>query len=718
MSVCAPGRELLNLPLLKPFSGCCTSPSGGCEKLEERICQKGIGRGKQYFQYSTFALEDLELLHKLGLDNPNSLSQFSQQRDSIPLILFLCSSGFTLTGPCPLYFGGSRAEHSTPGGVSREQKEQHWYLHLQSQSIKQKMSDSHSVKFNILKRNSLTSPSSNFRNSSFKDMCCTSAFLDRRYNESVKNPDAEHKETPRVTSISLLQGHSERSDPNAFIPVSSSIEKEFNSISLSEKREANRSADYFESPKSSRKGFLLPRRLILPKTVEADTTVECCERLASSSRSIRKKIFSCVLNSEEKLPKFAADSPKDKSYKPLTTGISKPEDCNPDSQKWRSSFSQQRTSTLDESQGKEPLLLESESLSPIQCKDVIVNNTNEFSGSVLVRVNDGELRTVTCNVLPEASEGKFLTSINSPVENLNFGLCDINSPPVKVANYPDLSTPEDSGYNSLPLDKSGDSSSDHEGSFQELFQKHKEDSKILDNKRKTRKLERVRRLSTLREHGSQSETEDNHGSPTSTHILTEERNLVREDHEIVLKEQPSGELVVSHGDFSRTPALKIVQEICLQRQRLDQKQISDNIDGTGIFALDHVLPGLIGKKMGLEKLDILTELKERNLKHVLAIVLNALTVESLCNICKVSKNWREIVVQDKSADKRRKLYIKQLKEEAGVPEEKQPCQIRKGLLESDTKLLCQFSSGSILELGRILSLDHVGDLFPIALLFT
>lgn len=36
------------------------------------------------------------------------------------------------------------------------------------------------------------------------------------------------------------------------------------------------------------------------------------------------------------------------------------------------------------------------------------------------------------------------------------------------------------------------------------------------------------------------------------------------------------------------------------------------------------------------------------------------------SIWKVSKNWREIIVQDKSADKRRKLYIKHLKEEAGV----------------------------------------------------
>ncbi|NXU40784.1 FBX43 protein, partial [Drymodes brunneopygia] len=524
------------------------------------------------------------------------------------------------------------------------------------------MSDSHPVRFNILKRNRLTPPSSNFTYSNFKDMCCTSAFLDSRCNGSIKDPDAECEEAPSVTSVSLLQEHSEHIHPSAFFPRSPSIEKVLNSISLSEEREANRTADFFETPKSSRKGSSLRRRLLLPKTVEAGTNEGCCERQPRSSGSIRKKIFSCVLSSEEKLSQTAADSPKDQGYKPLTASISEPEDSNPDSPKRRLSFSQQRTSTLDESQCKDSLLLESESLSPIQCKDVIVTNTNKFNENLLM--NDGVLRTPTYSVLLEAREGKFLTSVTSPVEISNFGLCDINSSPVKVVNYPDLSTPEDSGYNSLPLDKSGDSLSDYEGSFQELFQKHKEDSKTLESKRKTRKLERVRRLSTLRELGSQSETEDNHGSPTSKHILTKERNFVSEDHKLVLKEQPSGVLVVSHRDFSRTPALKIAHEICLQRQRSHQKQISENIDGTEIFALDHVLPGLIGKKMGLEKLDILTELKDRNLKHVLSIVLDASTVESLCSIWKVSKSWREIVVQDRSADKRRKLYTKQLKEAA------------------------------------------------------
>ncbi|KFQ51568.1 PREDICTED: F-box only protein 43 [Nestor notabilis] len=527
------------------------------------------------------------------------------------------------------------------------------------------MSDSNSVMFNILKRNRLTSPSSSLKYSSFKDTCCASLFLHSSGNESVKDPDVEHREALSATSLSLLQEHSEHVHPNVPFPVSSSIENEINSITLSERKEANRSADFFETPKVSRKGSSLRRRLLLSKAVPADTTAGGCERQASSSGSIREKVLSCVLRSEEKFSQTASDLLKDKSYKHLTTSTSKTEDSIPDCLKRRLSFSQQRTSTLDESKCKDPILLEPECLSPIQCKDVIVSNANEFNESALLSVNCGLLRTPTYSVLPEANEGKFLTSINSPVGNFNIELCDISSSPVKLASYPDLSTPEDSGYNSLHLDKSGDSFSDHEGSFQEFSQKCREDSKILDSKRKTRKLERVRRLSTLREQGSQSETEDRHGSPsTSACILTEESNFVSEDHALV-SEQPSGDVVVSHGDLSRTPALKAVHEICLRRQRSDQNQISENTDGTEIFALEHVLAGLIGKKMGLEKLDILTELKYRNLNHVLAIVLDALTVESLCSIWKVSKSWREIIVQDKSADKRRKLYIKHLKEEAG-----------------------------------------------------
>ncbi|NXC49538.1 FBX43 protein, partial [Penelope pileata] len=523
------------------------------------------------------------------------------------------------------------------------------------------MSDSHSVMFNLIKRNRLTSPSSGCKYSNFKDTCSTSVFLDSRCNESLKDPDAEHKETPRATSLSLLQEHSDQINPNALCSVSLPIENEMNSISLSERREANRSTYLFETPKVGRKGSSLRRRLLLSKTAPAGTPAGSCEKQASSSASSRKKLFPSVLSTEEKLSKTASDSLKDKSCSTLTGSPSETEGSSPDCLKRRLSFSQQRTSTLDDSKCKDPLLLETECLSPIECKGITVSSTSEFSECVSERL----LRTPTYRALPEASESKFLTSIDSLVENFNFELCDRNTPLAKLAGYPDLSTPEDSGYNSLHLDRSGDSLSDHEGSFQEIFHKRKEGSKILDSKKKARKLERVRRLSTLREQGSQSETEDHHSSPSNSGcILTDERNFVSEGHGLVLEKQTSGDLAVNYGDLSRTPALQIVHEICLQRQRSDQKQISKNIDGTEVLVLEHALAGLIGKKMGLEKLDILTELKYRNLKHVIAIVLDAVTVESLCSIWKVSKNWREIIVQDKSADRRRKAYIKQLKEAA------------------------------------------------------
>ncbi|NXN93442.1 FBX43 protein, partial [Rhinopomastus cyanomelas] len=527
------------------------------------------------------------------------------------------------------------------------------------------ISNTHSIMFNI-KRNRLTSPSSNFKSSNFKDTCCTSVFLDSGCEESVKDTDAEHKEALSITNLSLLQDHPEHIHSNALFSASSSIENRMNSISLSERREPNQSAGYFETPKSSRKGSSLRRRLLLPKTVPAGITEGCCEIQASPSGMRSKKLVSSVLSFSEKFSQTASNSPKDRSYKPPTTGTSRIEDSSAECPKRRLSFSQQRTSTLDDSRCKDPFLLEPEGLSPIPCKDVIASSADEFDASVIRNVSGGLLRTPTYSVLPEASEGKFLSSIKSLVESFNSELCDINSSPAKQRGYPDLSTPEDSGYHSLHLDKSVDSLSDHEGSFED-FKKCKEGSKTLDSKRKPRKLQRVRRLSTLREQGSQSETEDYHGTPiTSACTSTKERGFFSEDHELILEEKPSGDLLVSHRDLSKTPALKVVHEICLQRQRSGQNQVPDNTDGTEIFALEHVLAGLIGKKMGLEKLDILTELKQRNLKHVLAIVLEALTVESLCSIWKVSKNWREIIIQDKSADERRKFYIEHLKEE---PEE-------------------------------------------------
>ncbi|CAM4497951.1 F-box only protein 43 [Lepidochelys kempii] len=543
------------------------------------------------------------------------------------------------------------------------------------------MSESRSV-LSILKRGRLTSPSNNVKYSSFRDSCSTSIFHDRGYSVSLKDPsfdhtDAEHKDELSTRRLSLLHDYSEHSYPNLVIPVLSPIENENNPISLSERKEANIATDFLETPKVGKKDSSLRRRLLLSKTALGGT-VGCLERQVNSSDCSRKKTLSCVLSFEERLSKSCSYSPRDNTYKPLATSTLKTEESSPACQKLRLAFSQQRTSTVDDSKCKNNFLSEPECLSPIHhntSKDTIIDKTpNELSDSSLTSINDEStslelLRTPTCCMLSETNEDKFLTPVSNLTADFNFDLLDINTPPTHVVSDLELSVPEDSGFNSLGLDKSEDSSSDHEGSFQELLQKQKEVSKLLDAKRKSRKLDRVRRLSTLRERGSQSETEEDYDITliNSEYKLKIARDSASEDSGLVFNEENNGDLVLNLGDLSRTPALQVVREIFLRskRKRPEQNGLLENTERAEMSVLEYILAGLIGKKMGLEKLDILTELKYRDLKHILAIVLGALTVESLCSIWKVSKNWREIVIQDKNAYLRRKLYIKQLKAEAG-----------------------------------------------------
>ncbi|NXP44895.1 FBX5 protein, partial [Heliornis fulica] len=59
------------------------------------------------------------------------------------------------------------------------------------------------------------------------------------------------------------------------------------------------------------------------------------------------------------------------------------------------------------------------------------------------------------------------------------------------------------------------------------------------------------------------------------------------------------------------------------------------------------LRNLIGKKMGLDKIDILAELLQKNLKHVLASILRHLNEMDLLNFAKVSTTWQKILQEDK-----------------------------------------------------------------------
>lgn len=84
--------------------------------------------------------------------------------------------------------------------------------------------------------------------------------------------------------------------------------------------------------------------------------------------------------------------------------------------------------------------------------------------------------------------------------------------------------------------------------------------------------------------------------------------------------------------------------------KVDREMLKEFI-ASGNFRLQNI----IGKKMGLEHLDILTELSRRGFKHLLANILTKLSDMDLINLSKVSKIWKKIVESDKRASQ---LYSK------------------------------------------------------------
>uniref|UniRef100_H2LC12 F-box protein 43 n=1 Tax=Oryzias latipes TaxID=8090 RepID=H2LC12_ORYLA len=171
-----------------------------------------------------------------------------------------------------------------------------------------------------------------------------------------------------------------------------------------------------------------------------------------------------------------------------------------------------------------------------------------------------------------------------------------------------LSACEDSGFGSLTLDKSQESLVDHDGSFQELLlsasRRNRETPNPTDARQRSR-LPRQHRLSTLKEGGSQSE-EELVSSALCKCLNTQSSNL------------------------SLTPALQLVHSMCQQRLQMSAGQspsLKEELKFTAAlvrtpltFRTTMPLAGLIGRKMGLGKVDILTELKKRNLSHILALI--------------------------------------------------------------------------------------------------
>lgn len=216
---------------------------------------------------------------------------------------------------------------------------------------------------------------------------------------------------------------------------------------------------------------------------------------------------------------------------------------------------------------------------------------------------------------PDLDESIIAGLPSSPqINDLNF-----QSPVRAEKHVLDVLTPalEDSGFGSLGLDKSQDSSVDHDGSFQELVLPT---GSCGRDKRRSR-LERQRRLSTLREGGSQSED-----GPRDQRTG---RGEPQKD-EVFLDRTPLNAATLKMQDLSLTPALQAVHAISRRSAQARQQQTSlEELLRDGPVRTSLPLSGLIGRKMGLDKVDVISELRMRNLRHVLAVILSLLSAADI-----------------------------------------------------------------------------------------
>ncbi|XP_071324297.1 F-box only protein 43 isoform X2 [Trachinotus anak] len=459
-----------------------------------------------------------------------------------------------------------------------------------------------------------------------------------------------------------------------------------------------------ETPKVYKRDASLRRRLLMckPSTgVKTDNTRSPCTRTSESSISTRSEHWlSASFDSLDTVMGALAPSTLKLEQDLLSSG-----------RKRRLLFSKVRTSTLED--GKLHSNLPSNFERSVSLSDA--DFSESISASDTIYVETLHLR----KFLPATSKENSQSPVSGVTNGLNDSLSVLRTPSSTHTPKCIRSVCEDSGFSSLTLDKSQDSSVDPDGSFQELLlsasRRNCETPNLAEAKRRSR-LQRQHRLSTLREGGSQSEedpTDRKHqhlhqchshskddvfadGATPRSVLSTKCGNSMTSDGLAYVKQDYATPLRATTAkpenmtpfstapatpdvtplrttpvNLSLTPALQLVHALCQQNAQLfvgQSPSLKEQLKSTAALAQTPVtfrttmpLAGLIGRKMGLGNMDILTELKKRNLRHILAVILSHLTSESIYRCGQVSKSWNEIIQKDKQANLRRRNHLSELK---------------------------------------------------------
>ncbi|XP_062394526.1 F-box only protein 43 [Sardina pilchardus] len=420
-------------------------------------------------------------------------------------------------------------------------------------------------------------------------------------------------------------------------------------------------AAWCETPKVSKKDASLRRRLLESKSA---TDSKMGSSVASESLAL-------TLRSKNEGPLQGSldfDSPDASMVEPFATSTLKVENTTLCGRSWRSMFLHVRSSTLEDGEFVIPN-------SPFQSKPPGCVSDADLDESIISGLFETSIpHTPQCDKFMPATKDDFKTPINHLAANFSENLSILGTPSLSPFCQLDGSVCADSGFSSLGLDKSQNSSVDYDGSFQELVSsatpRGKEALRHPEVKRRSR-LERQRRLSTLKEGGSQSEDDV---KTTSCTPRTEPPppngpsplSLSSCEDGVFVDRTPLSASQLRLEDLSLTPALQVVHAMSRRSALMLAEQTSlEELLRSAEEDPQHVpkmpLAGLIGRKMGLGRMDVMAELKHRNLRHVLAMILNQLSSEDIYNFGQVSDSWDEIITQNKKASHRRKSHVKELK---------------------------------------------------------
>ncbi|NWI93113.1 FBX5 protein, partial [Pitta sordida] len=129
----------------------------------------------------------------------------------------------------------------------------------------------------------------------------------------------------------------------------------------------------------------------------------------------------------------------------------------------------------------------------------------------------------------------------------------------------------------------------------------------------------------------------------------------------------------SQEQFSKKTLLPVIyyeEMICSTLKKSGKRNLKSRAAVDRIVFRGKVeLCNLIGKKMGLDRIDILFELFQKNLKHILANILRHLSEADLINFAKVSTTWQKILQEDKWTFQMYNKAVKKLANDIKVPED-------------------------------------------------